>query len=176
MFKAYTLLAAIIFSTAATLADAGTVERATRIEIDTQIDIPFSATEVWEVLADIQNYPQWNPYHVRVDGELVEGEKLEVEIHKPNDHQLVIHPRVLTIDPERSLVWGGGVPGIFRGVHRFDFKQLSESCTRLHHTDVFAGLFVSFAELGSIERGYADMNDALASYLVARSSEPIGRC
>lgn len=174
MYKAITLLLATMIGIGS--AEARTLERPTRIEIDTHIDLPFSATQVWAVLANTKSYPDWNPYHVRVDGELKKGSRLEIEIHKPNDHHLVIHPRVISVVPELSLVWGGGVPGIFHGVHRFDLEPVSNNCTRLYHTEVFAGLAVNFAELDAIEPGYKGMNQALLAYLKRSAGKPIGRC
>jgi len=142
-------------------AKAETIERGTKIEIVTAIDLSVPAEIVWQVLADTEAYSEWNPYHVRVQGTLALGERLVVDIEKPNGNCLTIEPHVLELEPHRSLVWGGGPVGIFRGVHRFDLERLTPQCTRLHHTEVFSGLFVSFAELGSIESGYQMMNAAL---------------
>lgn len=155
---------------------AETVEWPTRIEIDTHIDLPFPVSAVWAVLSDVERYPDWNPYHIRVDGALAEGQRLELEIHKPNNDRLVIHPTVMQVLPERSLVWGGGIPGLFRGIHRFDLQTISASCTRLHQTEVFSGLFVNFAALDAIEQGYAGMNDALLAYMIANSERSPARC
>jgi len=146
-------------------ASAQTFKRPTRIEIVTSIDLPASPDAVWSILSDINAYPEWNPYHVAVDGELVLGEKLSVKIEKPNGKKVAIKPHVLELEPGRSLVWGGGPRGIFRGEHRFDLEVVSPGCTRLHHTEVFAGLFVSFAELSAIEPGYRQMNSALLTRL-----------
>lgn len=168
MFKSVLFIISILAG--ANMATAETTERPTRIEIETHIDLPYPAERVWQVLADLAAYPEWNPYHVRVEGAAELGARLEVEVHKPNGHRLVIHPRVMAAEPDSSLVWGGGVPGIFRGVHRFDLEPLSENCTRLHHTEVFAGLFVGYAELDSIEAGYTAMNAALADRLASISS------
>jgi uncharacterized membrane protein len=110
------------YSLAQTLAAAETTERPTRIEIGTHIDLPHPAESIRQVLADLAAYPEWNPYHARVEGAAERGARLEVEVHKPNGHRLVIHPRVIVAEPDRSLVWGGGVPGTFRGVHRFDLE------------------------------------------------------
>lgn len=166
MWKPILAVAALLGGTAA---DAGTVTRATRIEIDTAIDLPAPAEEVWAILADVGAYAEWNPYHVGVSGDLAPGALLTVDIVKPNGHALTIHPRVLEIEPNRRLVWGGGPRGIFRGEHRFDLEQISPTCTRLHHSEVFSGLFVSFAELDAIEPGYRAMNEALLDRLGNRT-------
>ncbi|WP_068109216.1 SRPBCC domain-containing protein [Tropicimonas marinistellae] len=146
---------------------AGTTESFARLSIDTAIDIPAPAEVVWDVLADIEAYPEWNPYHVRVDGVLEIGEKLAVHVVKPNGTALTVHPHLMEFDRGKSLVWGGGPAGIFRGVHRFDLETLSPACTRLRHTEIFSGLFIQFAELDAIEHGYVLMNRALRDRVAA---------
>ncbi len=140
---------------------AGTTESLTRLEIDTFIDIPASPEMIWDILADVDRYPEWNPYHVRIDGEMRLGEKLVVHVEKPNGTAVTVRPHLMEYERGKSLVWGGGPWGVFRGIHRFDLEPLSPGCTRLHHTEVFAGLFISFAELDAIEPGYRLMNGAL---------------
>ena len=180
MIKPVLIVTTMLVAVAAA-ACAQTVKRPTRIEIDTSIDLPASPEAVWAVLSDIRSYPDWNPYHVSVDGNLALGERLVVKIEKPNGNKLTIEPHVLEIEPTRSLVWGGGPRGLFRGEHRFDLEIIAPGCTRLHHTEVFSGLFVSFAELGSIELGYHGMNQALLGRLedqgmAARSAQGLAFC
>lgn len=129
--------------------------------IHTEIVIDARPEIVWAVLVDNANYPEWNPYHVRVEGRLVEGEALLVELHKPNGKQLEIEPRVLRVDPYRELTWGGGIRGIFFGEHRFLLEPAASEKTRLVHSETFAGIAVPFAELDAIEEGYRKMNRAL---------------
>jgi len=146
----------------------------TRIDIDTEIVISAPVETVWAVLSDIDAYAEWNPYHVSVSGKLQEGSELSLDILKPNGKAVHIKPHVLEIDPHRSLVWGGGPRWIFRGEHRFDLEPLGATCTRLRHTEVFAGLFVRAAKLGSIEEGYVQMNEALKRRVEAESSGVCG--
>ena len=133
----------------------------------TQADIDAPVDEVWAVLADTERYPEWNPYHVRVEGSLEQGEKLEVEVHKPNGNELVIHPKVQVLDPGRELTWGGGVPGIFTGRHVFRLEPLPDGRTRLVHEESFRGIAVPFAELGTIEEGYEQVNRSVAARVEA---------
>ena len=46
--------------------------------IDTAIEIDAPPCAVYDVLADFDRYPEWNPYHVRVRGGLEVGAPLEV--------------------------------------------------------------------------------------------------
>lgn len=127
----------------------------------TEIEIEAESEEVWLVLADNEKYPEWNPYHVRVEGTLEVGEELLIEIHKPNGNQLTIEPRVFRVIPGRELAWGGGVPGLFFGEHIFLLERIAPGRTKLIQKETFDGIFVPFAELGSIKAGYERMNEAL---------------
>lgn len=133
----------------------------TRLDVHTEIEIAAPPAKVWSALADNARYGEWNPYHVRVDGDLVEGARLDVELNKPDGSVVKIRPHVLAVEPEKRLDWGGGIRGVFRGVHVFELHASGNGCTRLVQRETFAGLFVGFAELGGIEEGYNRMNRAL---------------
>jgi len=130
-------------------------------KIYTEIDINTPKQIIWDILIDNQAYPQWNPYHVKVEGDLQLGQILKLEIHKPNKSVVHIEPHVMEIKPLQRLIWGGGIEGIFYGKHVFELLSLREGVTRLVHKERFSGIAIPFAELGSIEEGYNLMNEAL---------------
>lgn len=129
--------------------------------IYTDIEIQAPTNIVWEVIMDNQSYPQWNPYHVKVDGILKVGEELKLEIHKPNNSEIHIEPMVMDVIPFKLLTWGGGLKGVFHGKHVFELHRLSEFKTLLIHKETFVGIAIPFAELDTIEEGYNLMNEAL---------------
>lgn len=138
--------------------------------IDTAIAINAKPCAVFEVLADFDRYPEWNPYHIHVNGALEVGAPLEVRVSRPDGKVVDIpHVRVLEIEPCRTLVWGGGVSGVFRGEHRFDLAPGPDDATQLAHTERFAGVFIGFADLpvDVLTQGYEEMNDALKSHIEA---------
>jgi len=129
--------------------------------IYTEIDIPAKPRIVWRILTDIEKYPEWNPYHVRVEGKLETGQKLYVEIHKPNGEKVEIEPHVMRVIPQKELTWGGGIKGIFFGEHVFLLKETPRGITKLVQKEDFIGIGVPFASLEAIEEGYNNMNIAL---------------
>jgi hypothetical protein len=161
---------------AATLtAAAGLDWPSSRLDVHTEIEIAASPAQVWSVLADIARYREWNPYHVRVDGDLVEGTHLNVEIRKPDGSVVKIRPHVIAVVPERRLDWGGGIAGVFKGVHVFELHATGNGCTRLVQRETFAGLFVGFARLDDIEEGYGRMNRALKARVEAGNQPSVCR-
>ncbi len=129
--------------------------------IYTEIDISAQPETIWEILIENEKYPEWNPYHVKVEGNLKVGEKLFVEIHKPNGEKVEIDPHVMRVVPLEELTWGGGIKGIFFGEHVFLLQRLDEKSTKLIHKEDFSGLVIPFAPLDAIEEGYNLMNEAL---------------
>ncbi len=130
-------------------------------KIYTEIDIDAPVEKVWDVLVDNKNYPSWNPYHVKVEGTLELGAKLNVEIHKPNGQKVEIEPHVMELERNKKLIWGGGISGVFKGVHVFELISLNKNKTTLIHRERFSGIVIPFASLDAIEEGYQLMNEAL---------------
>ncbi|MDH3326951.1 MAG: SRPBCC domain-containing protein [Gammaproteobacteria bacterium] len=133
--------------------------------IYTEITINTPVEAVWAVLVNNQDYPNWNPYHVRVEGQLKKGEKLFVKIHKPNGAKVEIEPHVMRIYPFKELTWGGGIKGIFFGEHVFLLEAIDANTTRLIQKEEFSGIAIPFAALEAIEEGYTQMNEALKQKL-----------
>lgn len=137
----------------------------------TQIEINASSKDIWNVLVDTDHYSEWNPYHVKVQGKLKEGETLEVDIHKPNGNRINIHPQVIEVLPEKRLIWGGGILGLFIGEHVFELQKTSNQSTLLIQRELFTGIAIPFAELDTIEEGYQLMNKALKKKVEADKSK-----
>lgn len=143
-------------------------------DIYTEIEIDAPVEDVWKVLADIENYPSWNPYHVRVTGNLEIGKKLVVDIHKPNGEDVTVKPHVLRLVPNQDLTWGGGIRGLFYGEHVFLLEETSAGATKLIHKESFTGFFVQFVPLESIDVGYQLMNSSLKEYMENNHNEVFG--
>jgi hypothetical protein len=136
---------------------------ATELEHAIEIDAPTD--EVWRALAETERYGEWNPFIRRLQGELREGARLEVEIAPPGGRSMTFKPTVVVAAPGRELRWLGRLllPGLFDGDHRFLLEPLPDGRTRFVQSERFSGLLVGL--LGrSLERtrvGFEEMNCAL---------------
>jgi len=139
----------------------------TSIRTEEAIDAPVDV--VWDVLADFSSYPEWNPYHVamaprcvQAPGELRVHDTWRVQIHKPDGERLTLPVRVIAATRHEELTWGGGVPGVFSGEHRFLLQRLDDGRTLLRHDEDFSGVVLPFVPLrpAAIEEGYRLVNAA----------------
>ena len=137
------------------------------ISIRTAIEIDAPRSQVFEVLADIEHYPEWNPYHRKVEGDFVEGADLTVYVTRPDGKEVTVPPHMIRIVEDKEIIWGGGIKGIFYGEHRFILEPSEAGKTILRHDEDFSGIAVGFADLPPevIADGYHQMNMALKQKL-----------
>jgi len=135
-------------------------------EIVTEIEIDASPEAVWSVLTDFETYPDWNPV-LEIDGEPVEGERLEVTTDYEDTRAMTFRPTVLVADEPTEFRWQGRlfVPGLYDGEHRFVLTAVDEGeRTRLTHAEIFRGALVGFINrrIGeAVKSGFNQMNEAL---------------
>ena len=132
--------------------------------IETTEMIDASPERVWEVLTDLESYPQWNPFITEGSGEAREGAKLKLRMQPPGGNAMNFTPTVLKADPGRELRWLGRlfVAGVFDGEHWFTLEPEGEG-TRLVQGEKFSGILPRFMgkTLTKTEQGFEALNSAL---------------
>ena len=138
--------------------------------IRSEIDIHAPVVRVWELLADLASYPDWNPFIRRAEGTLAQGERLRLELQIPDGMRMKIHPRLITVVEQAEIRWIGHlmVPGLFDGDHRFVLTPLAPARTRLVQQETFRGalvpVFGGWIGAGA-RRGFEAMNRAAKARL-----------
>ncbi len=133
--------------------------------IRTEVGIDRPAADVWAILADIDRWPEWNPF-AKASGRLAVGEKLHVEIRPPGKRAMTFRPTVVKLDPGAELRWLGhlGLPGLFDGEHGFHIEPEGDGRCRFHHFETFKGVLAGpllWLVGDATRRGFEAMNLAL---------------
>jgi hypothetical protein len=137
-------------------------------ELRTEIEFEGTPQEVWDVLADLPAYAEWNPFIKKIDGEARTGAKLEVRMEPEGERAMTFRPTVLSAEPGRELKWLGHllVPGIFDGEHRWLIEEAGSGKVRFTQSERFGGILVPFLwkrlRDGGTAKGFRAMNEALA--------------
>jgi hypothetical protein len=134
--------------------------------VETDILIDAEPGAVWATLIDRDQYHAWNPFIRRMDGDLIVGAELTVEIGAPGRRPMRFRPTVTAFEPDRQLAWVGRlvVRGLFDGEHSFTLQPIDGGRrTRLVHAERFSGLLVLVARrmLGATACGFDEFNVAL---------------
>jgi hypothetical protein len=135
-------------------------------EVRTEIRINAAPQNVWRVLTDFKNYPNWNPFIKSIQGDLKVGGKLMAVIAPPDSNAMTFKPTVLVATPNREFRWLGHfiIPGLFDGEHIFELLDNGDGTTTLVHREEFKGMMVSMMKKmldDNTKRGFEMMNAAL---------------
>ncbi len=134
-------------------------------EIHTTAVIEAPAFVVWQVLTDFRKYPEWNPFIVKINGELKVNSKLAMEMKFANEK--IVHGEFLVMgaEVEREISWGGKNGGnLFVMEHRLAIQPLARNRVTFLHTGRFGGDIVLLVARNLhllLEKQFENMNVAL---------------
>src|SRR3954468_24166859 len=100
------------------------------VEQSTRIDVEARGERVWEVLREVERWPEWAPTVTSVrrldDGPLAVGARVRVEQPRIPATEYV----VTELEPGRSFTWVASGPGV-RTTARHLLEELGASGTRV---------------------------------------------
>ncbi|TNE90665.1 MAG: SRPBCC domain-containing protein [Deltaproteobacteria bacterium] len=134
------------------------------------LETSATPAQVWAVLEEVTSWHAWNTLTAEAPDGLVVGGRLSLGIRIGG---LTIPAKAVftQVEPERFLVWKGGVPGLFRAVHGFDLSPTESGGTRIRHHETFGGALhrPMLLALGQRQRDiYGKINARLAKTAESR--------
>jgi uncharacterized protein YndB with AHSA1/START domain len=132
-------------------------------EVRNEIEIAAPVQRVWEIITDIERYPEWNTFCPRMSAKkIVVGEEVDLDCQMTEKQLLKNeHEVFLAYEPEKFKVcWGTsrkrGRPGI-KSFHWQECVPLDERRTRLVNYEQFYGPLSSVVNLlygGKLRKAY----------------------
>jgi carbon monoxide dehydrogenase subunit G len=100
-----------------------------------EVEVSATPEEIWEIMSDIEKWPQWNPdvKAATIEGELVEGTDFRWKAGPGT-----IHSTLRTVERPRVLAWTGKTMGI-PAIHVYKLEPAG-SGTRLVLEESWDGL------------------------------------
>lgn len=134
-------------------------------ELRTEIEIDASPERVWQILADLARWPEWNPFIAPAIGKAEVGARVDITVPSGAGRR-VLHCTVLRAEPNRELCWKYhvGLPALFGGEHGFTIELLGANRVRFVDREVFHGLLVPLQAKDidtNARRGFEAMDQAL---------------
>lgn len=134
-------------------------------ELRTEIEIQATPEKVWQVLTNLDKYPEWNPFIHHAIGKAQVGEKVDITF-RSGSKEMTLHCTVIKLEPNRELCWKYHVilPGLFRGEHSFTIEPMGANKVRFVDREIFNGLLVALQAKDidtNSKRGFEEMDKAL---------------
>jgi len=113
------------------------------MEIKTEIIINASVERIWSILADLENYKNWNPFIIESSGKPEVGGRIQNTMLN-GTKTITFSPVIQKLEENRYFEWLGHlwIKGIFDGRHYFELRPLVNNQTLLVHGESFTGLLV----------------------------------
>jgi hypothetical protein len=129
-------------------------------EIKTSIVINATTHKVWQVLTNLSDYQNWNPFIVNAQGKLIEGEQLELTFKPTAKKTMTFKPTLLSIKPNKELRWLGKLlfKGLFDGEHKFELIANKDNSTTLLHSEKFTGILLGMLNMDETKSSFERMN------------------
>jgi hypothetical protein len=109
-------------------------------EIADAIKIAATPENVWAVLTELDNYPQWHPFYQSVTGQLTVGSTLTIKTTSPRTGEPVtLKVKVLTVEADSDLTWASQMVGITTIKRRF-LLRADDDGTDLTQAGTYRGL------------------------------------
>lgn len=136
-------------------------------QIETEISVPAPREVVWDILCDLENYENWNPFIISAEGSPKVGERLRIRMHPPGAREQDYDLTVTEVVAGKLLAWRGKMfyPWILQGDHYLELESLDQGHTLVRHYEKFTGVLVPFVAQSflntKLREGFIRMNEAL---------------
>jgi hypothetical protein len=146
-------------------------------DIETEVSIASPPAAVWEILADFPKYPEWNPFILKVEGDVRLGAAARYRFEFPRGLRIWAVARILMFDPARELLWTAHALSdtLLRGDHHFRIEPInggSRFCHGEHFTGALLPLVAPILKLHGPEV-YSSLNQALKRRAERRQALPL---
>jgi len=133
-------------------------------EATAAIEAPLEV--VWAVMLDLDAYPEWNPFVVRVDGPAgrpaAVGDELVLHVRWASGRGVSTHERISRLDPPvdgRAVLeydFGGPLAalGLVRGRRLQEVEAAAPGTTRYRTAERLHGLLAFAAPIGRVQDGF----------------------
>jgi hypothetical protein len=136
-----------------------------KTELRCEVEIEAPVDKVYSVLVDLPRYQAWNPFLTSVEGELVVGRKLLVEMSLPEGKTYLLKPELVQVVENSELRWRSRFlsEALLEVEHFFQLSERRPGVTRVLQGQNFSGFLLHFARnaLTLSARGAIYLNQAL---------------
>ncbi len=147
------------------------------VRVESRIGIQAPAEVIWEIIADLERWAEWNPTYPRAAGQIRIGEVLSATLVLPGQPPQELKPRVLDWVPNEQLHWELRLlAGAIRTTRYIEIQQLPNAGCIVDNGEVFGGLLgpsLGKRMGGVVRRGFHAMNEALKERAEARVSRRV---
>lgn len=125
-----------------------------------EIVIEASPNAVWDIIMNMEDYPEWNPVMELLQGEVKAGSKVKYRFTQEGDNTYDITADIVEVISNQMLNQKGGIPLVLTYNHKYILEAVGKSTKVIIHED-YKGIGVNFWNPEPVEKAYGRLNEAL---------------
>jgi len=111
-------------------------------EVRTEIIIEGSPQQIWDLILDFKEYPNWHPYLSEVLGKVKKGKFLKFKTKDLDGNpEGKFTAKIMELELHKELSWGGNVLFFFSAKHYFRLVKIDETNNKLIKGEYWKGVF-----------------------------------
>jgi hypothetical protein len=136
-----------------------------RVKLEHRLGVRAPAEAIWDVIADVERWAEWNPLYPRAAGVIRMGETLDLEVALPGQASRQIRPVVVDWVPHEQLLWSlSMMGGLVKSTRYLEIEELAPGACVFSNGELFGGLIgptLARRMRGPIRAGFAALGEAL---------------
>ena len=136
------------------------------MKIEHRLGVKAPAGIVWEILADVQAWPQWSTLYSKASGVIGFGERLKLEVSLPGQAPQAIEPVIFEWEPHEVIHWKlKSMAGLIENVRFLEVEALSETGCIFSNGEIYGGLMgpsrAAIKQRSVIRQGFQALGEAM---------------
>lgn len=133
--------------------------------IEHRIGVAAPAPLVWEALADLERWGEWNPLYPKVEGALRIGERLVLTERLSGQDQPPVAVTIVDWVPNEQILWrSSALAGFVKRLRFLELEALSKDGCVFSNGELWQGRYAAFAvrdKRRAYHEGFAALGEAL---------------
>ena len=141
-----------------------------RFRIEHRLGVAAPASVVWQVLAELERWAEWNPLYVRAEGALRIGTQLTLTQALDGRPTVLIQPTLVDWVPDAQIVWRlSQNGGMIQRLRYLEIDKLGDEACIFSNGEDWTGLLARFIPVEhrrAMRAGFAAMGEAVCEQAI----------
>lgn len=107
--------------------------------IENRMGVRASSLRIWEIIADLESWPEWNPLYPRAAGRIALKGGVDLVEAVPGLPERQARVTVTDYTPEQQLIWQDRRGFLASSLRYFEIEKLTDESSILANGEIFSG-------------------------------------
>jgi hypothetical protein len=135
------------------------------MKVEHRIGVQAPASVVWDIVYDLDRWPEWNPLYTRAAGAIRYGETIKLQLALPGQPERELVATVIDWSPNEAIHWKTSLlAGLVRTIRYLEIEAMSETGCIFSNGEIFRGLLgprVAHQLRSSLRAGFEALGEAV---------------